>query len=62
MGLLGGALLRRAISFRWNPDAQRKQWIQLEIKIGGKLSNTHAKKNKNSTDWPQKTNAQDGVS
>ena len=44
MGLLGGALLRRAISFRWNPDAQRKQWIQLEIKIGGKLSNTHAKK------------------
>ena len=44
MGLLGGALLRRAISFRWNPDAQRKQRIQLEIKIGGKLLNTHAKK------------------
>ena len=61
MGLLGGALLRRAISFRWNPDAQRKQRIQQEIKIDGKLLNTHAK-NKNSTDWPKKTNAQDGVS
>ena len=54
MGLLGGALLRRAISFRWNPDARRKQRIQPEIKIGGKLLNTHAKKIKTVQTGPKK--------
>ena len=54
MGLLGGALLRRAISFRWNPDAQRKQRIQQEIKIGGKLLKYTRKKIKTVQTGPKK--------